>query len=134
MCARANTENPDLRSGAGRVRLGTAEAGEGVVAGASFDEPYIGFSAYDESRAELLGGRDSEILVIVSNIRVSPLTVLYGPTGVGKSSTLCAGVVPALKRTTATADPAMADVAPAVVYFKEWQAAGFERALNETYL
>ncbi|HEY7171919.1 MAG TPA: WD40 repeat domain-containing protein [Vicinamibacterales bacterium] len=97
------------------------------------DEPYIGFSAYDEARAEFLGGRDSEILVIVSNVRVSPLTVLYGPTGVGKSSTLCAGVMPALKR-VAAADPAMADEAPAVVYFKEWQAAGFERALNDTCL
>jgi WD40 repeat protein len=129
----ADTEHSDLRSGAGRVRVGTVEAGGGVVAGARFDEPYIGFSAYDESRTEFLGGRDSEILVIVSNIRVSPLTVLYGPTGVGKSSTLCAGVMPALKR-VADADPELADVAPAVVYFKEWQAAGFERALNEACL
>jgi WD40 repeat protein len=129
----ADTEHPDLRSGAGSVRLGTAQAGEGVVAGASFDEPYIGFSAYDESRTEFLGGRDSETLVIVSNIRVSPLTVLYGPTGVGKSSTLCAGVMPALKR-VATVDPAVADVAPAVVYFKEWQAPGFERAINDACL
>jgi WD40 repeat protein len=129
----ADTEYPDLRSGAGPVRLGTVEAGGGVIAGETFDEPYVGFSAYDESRAEFLGGRDSEILVIVSNIRVSPLTVLYGPTGVGKSSTLCAGVMPALKRVTSV-DPAMADAAPAVVYFKEWQAAGFERAINEVCL
>ena len=42
-------------------------------------------------------------------------------------------MIPALKR-IADGDPAMADVAPAVVYFKEWQAAGFETALNDACL
>ena len=42
-------------------------------------------------------------------------------------------MIPALKR-VADGDPAMADVAPAVVYFKEWQAAGFETALNDACL
>ena len=56
--------------------------------------PYKGLAAYDESDLDalLFFGREREIEVIAANLQAARLTVLYGPSGVGKSSVLRAGV------------------------------------------
>ena len=54
--------------------------------GPDLQEPYVGFQPYDEARAGYLGGRDTDIRAIDANVRVAPLTIVYGPTGVGKTS------------------------------------------------
>ena len=43
-------------------------------------------------------GRRSETRVVAANLFAAPLTVFYGPSAVGKSSVLQAGVIPQLRR------------------------------------
>lgn len=50
-----------------------------------------------EKDAPLFFGRENETGIISANLRTRRLTLLYGPTGVGKSSVLLAGVVHHLK-------------------------------------
>jgi hypothetical protein len=66
---------------------------------------------YTEDDREYFFGREREQRVISSNLYASPLTVVYGASGVGKSSVLRAGVVPRLQLARRTA----------VVYFNRWQ-------------
>jgi hypothetical protein len=48
---------------------------------------------YDEADAPFFFGREAEAEIISANLMASRLTLLYGPSGVGKSSVLRAGVV-----------------------------------------
>ncbi|HEY4977186.1 MAG TPA: PQQ-binding-like beta-propeller repeat protein [Gaiellaceae bacterium] len=67
---------------------------------AHFDAgPYRGLRPFSDSDldAVLFFGREREQAVLVANLLVSRLTVLYGPSGVGKSSLVRAGVVHELR-------------------------------------
>ena len=55
--------------------------------------PYKGLIPYEEEDAQFFFGRDDDIDIIVANLIAYKLTVLYGPSGVGKSSIIRAGVV-----------------------------------------
>jgi hypothetical protein len=57
------------------------------------ETPYVGLVPYKEEDAAFFFGRDDERAVITGNLRASRLTILYGPSGVGKTSLLQAGVV-----------------------------------------
>jgi WD40 repeat protein len=61
------------------------------------ESPYVGLSFYTEADAPLFFGRDAERQVIMGNLRASRLTLLYGTSGVGKSSLLRAGVAARLR-------------------------------------
>jgi WD40 repeat protein len=54
--------------------------------------PYRGLVPYTEEDADFFFGRERERDEIISRLLASRLTVLYGPSGVGKSSVLRAGV------------------------------------------
>jgi WD40 repeat protein len=56
--------------------------------------PYRGLAAFGDSKLDglLFFGRERETEVTTANLLASRLTVLYGPSGVGKSSLLRAGV------------------------------------------
>ena len=56
--------------------------------------PYKGLAPFEDSELDeqLFFGREHDRDVIVANVVAARLTVLYGPTGVGKSSVLRAGV------------------------------------------
>jgi WD40 repeat protein len=62
--------------------------------------PYKGLAAFEDSDLDalLFFGRDRDSEVIAANLMASRLTVLFGPTGVGKSSVLRAGVAYRLRR------------------------------------
>jgi putative ribosome biogenesis GTPase RsgA len=62
--------------------------------------PYKGLANFDDSEidARLFFGRDAERDALVANLLASRLTVLYGASGVGKSSLLRAGVAQLLRR------------------------------------
>jgi WD40 repeat protein len=62
--------------------------------------PYKGLAAFEDSDLDalLFFGRERESEVIVANLMASRTTVLYGPSGVGKSSVLRAGVAHRLRR------------------------------------
>ncbi|MGA2483770.1 MAG: WD40 repeat domain-containing protein [Candidatus Acidiferrales bacterium] len=62
------------------------------------DTPYKGLMPYSDEDAPRFFGRDEERTVIAANLRASRLTLLYGASGVGKSSVLRAGVVYHLRR------------------------------------
>jgi WD40 repeat protein len=59
--------------------------------------PYQGLIPYGEDDAPYFFGREKEARLIVANLFASPLTLLYGASGVGKSSVLRAGVVHQLR-------------------------------------
>ena len=63
------------------------------------DGPYKGLARFDDSELDerFFFGRDRETELVASNLVASRLTVLYGPSGVGKSSLLRAGVVRRLR-------------------------------------
>ena len=65
--------------------------------------PYRGLDTFTDSDedAALFFGRDAEIDTVAHNLLAARLTVLYGPSGVGKSSLLRAGVVHRLTRAPA---------------------------------
>jgi WD40 repeat protein len=64
------------------------------AAAAQLASPYRGLAAFGDSELDglLFFGRERETEVTTANLLASRLTVLYGPSGVGKSSLLRAGV------------------------------------------
>ena len=83
------------------------------------ESPWLGLASYSEETRAYFHGREREQRIVAANLGARRLTVLYGSSGVGKSSLLDAGVVPQLreKRT--------------VLLFKHWQEPGFLDALKE---
>ena len=77
--------------------------------------PYKGLTAFDDTELDalLFFGRGRETEIVAANALASRLTVLYGPSGVGKSSLLRAGVVRSLR--------ALSETEPlAVAYLSSW--------------
>ncbi len=90
--------------------------------------------AYEESDARFFFGRDSERDMIVDNLRASRLTVLYGTSGVGKSSVLQAGVAPRLRQLATEGRQIYGRPEFAVVTFSAWRddpIAGLARSIRE---
>jgi len=63
------------------------------------ETPFKGLSPFDDSELDALFffGRERDREVVVANLMASRLTVLFGPSGVGKTSLLRAGVAHALR-------------------------------------
>ncbi|MBX3155164.1 MAG: protein kinase [Deltaproteobacteria bacterium] len=61
------------------------------------DSPYPGLSAFQESDADRFFGRSREITRTIARLREAPLLAVVGPSGVGKSSFVRAGLAPALR-------------------------------------
>ena len=66
------------------------------------ESPYAGLSAFQEADASKFFGRKREIATAATRLRDQPLLGIVGPSGVGKSSFIRAGVVPALKQSGET--------------------------------
>ncbi|MBA3440048.1 MAG: ATP-binding protein, partial [Pyrinomonadaceae bacterium] len=60
--------------------------------------PYKGLIPYNEADAPFFFGREKETRLITANLFASSLTLLYGASGVGKSSVLRAGVAHELRQ------------------------------------
>jgi WD40 repeat protein len=61
------------------------------------ESPYLGLEPYSERTKVFFRGRETQVRIIAANLLASRTTVLYGASGVGKTSTLQAGVVPAVR-------------------------------------
>ncbi|MBA3452580.1 MAG: protein kinase [Deltaproteobacteria bacterium] len=61
------------------------------------ESPYPGLTAFQEQDADRFFGRSRDVARMVARVRELPLTGIVGPSGVGKSSFIRAGVGPALK-------------------------------------
>jgi WD40 repeat protein len=75
--------------------------------------PYKGLAPFGDSELDalLFFGRERDREIVVANLIAARLTVLYGPSGVGKSSLLRAGVARALRELPE---------GPLVVVFSSW--------------
>jgi WD40 repeat protein len=83
--------------------------------------PFRGLAPYTEDDAGWFFGRDEQVRIVATNLMSARVTILYGESGVGKTSLLRAGVVPAL-RTEAERDAgATGRVDFAVALHNRWQ-------------
>ena len=67
------------------------------VSGVDSEHPWIGLASFTEMSQGYFHGRDAEITELCRRIQRKPLTVLFGKSGLGKTSILQAGVVPRLR-------------------------------------
>lgn len=100
--------------------------------------PYRGLMPYTEEDAEYFFGREGDVLLIANNARANRFGLLYGPSGVGKSSVLRAGVVRHIREENLLRMERFGDLETVVAYLKEWRedpyaalAAELGRALGE---
>lgn len=61
------------------------------------DEPFAGLASFTEENKPYFKGRDKEVAKILSRLEDKILTVIYGKSGIGKSSIIRAGVFPELR-------------------------------------
>jgi WD40 repeat protein len=86
------------------------------------ETPYVGLVPYGEADAAFFFGRDEEKHIVAGNLRASRLTILYGPSGVGKTSLLQAGAVHDLReRVLATASTRPERAPFAVSVMRDWR-------------
>jgi hypothetical protein len=69
-----------------------------IVATASDVCPYVGIHAFAEDQEAFFFGRQAYVQAIVKVVRTHPVTCVVGPSGIGKSSIVHAGVIPELRR------------------------------------
>jgi WD40 repeat protein len=84
--------------------------------------PYVGLVPYGEQDAAFFFGRADETRIVSGNLRASDLTLLYGASGVGKTSLLRAGVIHGLREQASRTRLALSERAPfAVCAFSSWR-------------
>lgn len=65
---------------------------------AAAESPYAGLTAFQEADANRFFGRSRDVATVIARLPDHPLLGIVGPSGVGKSSFVRAGVIPALKQ------------------------------------
>jgi chromosomal replication initiation ATPase DnaA len=64
---------------------------------ADLQHPWIGLASFTEGDREFFAGRAEEIDELLRLVRRDTLTLLYGVSGLGKTSLLQAGLFPAIR-------------------------------------
>jgi hypothetical protein len=72
------------------------------------DAPYVGLAAYSPADAERFFGRERLVDDLIARLRRQRFLAVFGPSGVGKSSVLRAGLIPKLR--------ASVDAGPVVLF------------------
>jgi CHASE2 domain-containing sensor protein len=92
--------------------------------------PYQGLVPYSIEDVAWFFGREQWTKIVIDNLRAYRVSVLYGASGVGKSSLLQAGVIPRLNADARRVleEPAQPDV---VAAFSDWSTADPAAALKE---
>lgn len=111
------------------------EAGRSLdgLSAAALSCPYKGLTYYTERDADFFFGRERERQVITANLTASRLTLLYGESGVGKSSLLRAGVAHRLRERAQRRIDQEEPPEFVPVVFSEWRddpIAGLRRAVR----
>jgi hypothetical protein len=83
--------------------------------------PYKGLVSYTEVDGDYFFGRDSARDLVTAYLMARSLTVLYGPSGVGKSSLLQAAVMRHLRRIPEGVFSYLAVRDPIIVYDSSWR-------------
>jgi WD40 repeat protein len=68
-----------------------------IPAGATPDRPWLGLAHFTAADRDYFYGREEEIRHLADRVRRTPLVILYGVSGYGKSSLLGAGLIPSLE-------------------------------------
>jgi WD40 repeat protein len=84
------------------------------------DTPYQGLAPYSEHDAPFFFGRETECELVIANMMASRLTVMYGASGVGKTSLLRAGVAHELLERSRENVAEYGSPEFVVVYFNRW--------------
>jgi hypothetical protein len=92
--------------------------------------PYQGLQPYAERDAPYFFGRDAERTILTANLMAARLTLVYGASGVGKSSVLRAGVIHQLREQEGQADPASGAPRLVAVYVNQWSGDPMARLLD----
>jgi hypothetical protein len=92
--------------------------------------PYQGLQPYAERDAPYFFGRDAERTILAANLMAAKLTLVYGASGVGKSSVLRAGVIHQLREQEAQAGQAIGTPRLLAVYFNQWSGDPVARLLD----
>jgi tetratricopeptide (TPR) repeat protein len=95
------------------------------------DTPYKGLIPYDEDDEQFFFGREPEREMIIANLMASRLTLLYGPSGVGKSSVLRAGVAADLRKDSGENLTAKGIPRFVIVIFNDWKDDPLTGLLNQ---
>ncbi len=95
------------------------------------DTPYKGLQPYSEADAPFFFGRENEWEVIADNLMATRLTLLYGISGVGKSSLLRAGVAYHLMQDAKKNLAEYGTPEFAVVVFNSWQDVPLSNLIRE---
>jgi WD40 repeat protein/DNA-binding SARP family transcriptional activator len=101
--ARATAADPERRFGSAGDFLtafvaAVGPSGDPVTTYTPAENPYKGLRAFDETDADDFFGRDALVDELMRAVGIHPLVALVGPSGIGKSSVVKAGLVPALRR------------------------------------
>ena len=62
------------------------------------EHPWLGLESFSEKTRDYFFGRDAEVAELLQRLRLHPLLVFYGRSGLGKTSLLRARVVPELEK------------------------------------
>jgi hypothetical protein len=92
--------------------------------------PYQGLRPFAEEDAAFFFGRDTERTILVANLMAARLTLVYGESGVGKSSILRAGVVYHLRAQERVDAAAGGTPRLLVVYLDQWSGDPVARLLD----
>src|SRR4051812_42200537 len=62
------------------------------------ENPWLGLDSFSEETRHLFHGREEEIAELARRVQRKTLAILFGQSGLGKTSILRAGIVPRLRR------------------------------------
>src|SRR5436190_10816336 len=101
-----------------------------------YSSPFKGLVPYSEEDAQFFFGRETIRDIIIASLQSWRLTLLYGASGVGKSSVLNAGVLPRLRQMVqqGMVDNQRGTSEFSVITFNSWRddpVAGLARAIHE---
>ena len=68
-----------------------------LTRGLDADNPWPGLMPFTEATQAFFHGRDAEAAELLRRVRRERLTILFGQSGLGKTSLLCAGLFPRLR-------------------------------------
>jgi len=77
--------------------MSAADSGSGAVVAIDPQNPWLGLFSYSEETRAYFHGREEEAAELARRVQRKPLTVLFGQSGLGKTSLLRAGLVPRLR-------------------------------------
>ena len=77
--------------------MSPADSGSTAVVAIDPENPWLGLFSYTEETRAYFHGREEEAAELARRVQRKPLTVLFGQSGLGKTSLLRAGLVPRLR-------------------------------------